>query len=246
MWDWLFAPIDPSRGHDVGFALSWHARVMTLAWGVVVPSAVLAARYLKIMPGQDWPQELDNKTWWHSHWMGQSFAYLLSFLGLGLILSVDNSNPAAGLHRWLGYTVLAFGTLQILLGVYRGSKGGPTAPASDGSPRGDHYDMTRWRLCFERMHRVLGYLALILGLVTIVTGLWAANGPHWMWIMLTGWWIGLLFLAAICQVRGRAFDTYQAIWGPDPDLPGNRRPKAGWATVRPGDKKNRKPRKGAE
>lgn len=223
--EWLLSPIDLSRAHDVGFAISWHARSMTLAWGGMVPAAIFAARYFKILPGQDWPRELDTQVWWRGHWMGQALAYLLTLLGLGLILG-DDSAHFAPIHRTLGYVVL---------GVFRGSKGGPTAPARDGSFRGDHYDMTPWRLLFERLHRVLGYTALLMGFAAIFTGLWAANAPRWIWIVLVLYWSGLLLAARYCQRRGWSFDTYQAIWGPDPDLPGNKMPMTGWGTTRPGE-----------
>lgn len=235
MIEWLLSPIDPTRGHDVGFFLSWHARCMVIAWGVICPAAILAARYFKILPGQNWPQELDNRVWWLCHWKGQTLAYVLSLVGLGLVLSSSGGRPDAWLHRILGYIVLALGTLQVVLGVFRGTKGGPTAPAKDGSLSGDHYDMTPWRVAFEHIHRTLGYLALVLGAITILSGLWSSNAPGWMWVMINGYWLGLIAIAVFLQLSGRAHDTYQAIWGPGPDLPGNRRHKMGWGTVRPGD-----------
>ncbi len=236
MIEWLLSPIDPSRSHEIGFAVSWHARLMTLAWGVLVPSVIFAARYLKIMPGQDWPRELDNKTWWHCHWMGQTLAYALSLLALGLILGSGRNAFAADLHSVFGYSVLALGTVQVLLGIFRGSKGGPTAPARDGSWHGDHYDMTPWRLMFVKLHRALGYIALALGMVTILVGLWNANAPRWMWLAIVNYWVFLFAMSLVFQIRGQAVDTYQAIWGPDPDLPGNKIPKVGWGTVRPADR----------
>ncbi len=246
MIDWLLSPIDPTRGHDVGFFLSWHARCMVIAWGVICPSAVLAARYFKILPGQNWPHELDNRFWWLCHWKGQTFAYVLSLVGLGLILASAGEHPDAWLHKALGYTVLGLGTVQVVLGVFRGSKGGPTAPASDGSLSGDHYDMSAWRVAFEHIHRVLGYLALLLAALAILSGLWSSNAPRWMWILINGYWLLLIVVAIFLQRSGRAHDTYQAIWGPDPSLPGNKRAKMGWGTVRPGDQLENPSSEGAE
>jgi len=236
MWEWLLASIDPSRPHEVGWALSWHARVMVLSWGVLVPAGIFSARYLKILPWQNWPEELDSKAWWRLHWMGQSIAFALSLVGLALILSTAEPGPESLLHTVLGYAVMGFGTIQILMGVFRGTKGGPTAPQPDGSLSGDHFDMTRFRLIFEHVHLSLGYLALLLGGATILSGLWTSNAPRWMWVVLVAYWVFLAFLAAGMQLAGRAFDTYQAIWGPDPNLPGNQMKKMGWGTVRPGDR----------
>ena len=229
MMDWLLSPIDPTRVHEVGFAVSWHARSMLLAWGGLAPLAVLIARYFKVLPGQDWPRELDNQVWWRGHWMGQGLVVLLSLFGLGLILGVAK---AGGLHGRLGYLLLLLMSVQILLGIFRGSKGGPTAPAKDGSLRGDHYDMTPWRVLFEWSHKLIGYAALVLAMFVILAGLWEANAPRWMWLIIMIWWLGLVLSAAFLQVRGHAIDTYQAIWGPDPEHPGNRRKPIGLGVYR--------------
>ncbi len=246
MIEWLLSPIDASRGHDVGFFLSWHARCMVVAWGVICPAAILAARYFKILPGQNWPLELDNRVWWLCHWKGQTFAFALSLVGLGFVLISAGEQPGGWLHKGLGYVVLALGTVQVAMGAFRGTKGGPTAPSKDGSLCGDHYDMTPWRVAFEHTHRVLGYLALFLAASTILSGLWSSNAPRWMWVAINGYWLILIVASVYLQRSGRAYDTYQAIWGPDPTLPGNRRPKMGWGTVRPGDQMEYPSKEGAE
>lgn len=238
MVDWLMTPIDISREHSIGVMISWHARLMILAWGVIVPTGVFITRYLKILPGQNWPLELDNQLWWRCHWMSQSFAIILSVLGIGLIIGSAGDGPAFFLHVVPGYCVLALGVFQITLGIIRGSKGGPTDPAPDGSLRGDHYDMTRRRLVFEALHRVFGYLALAIAMATILTGMWIVNAPVWMWFAIVAYWVTLICAALYLQHEGRAFDTYQAIWGADPELPGNRLPRQGWWTTRPAETLN--------
>jgi hypothetical protein len=203
---------------------------MVLAWGVLAPLAVITARFFKVMPGQKWPSELDNQTWWRAHWMGQALVAVLSIFGFGLILGLRESDLS--LHGWLGYTVLGFMLLQILFGIFRGSKGGPTAPSRDGSLRGDHFDMTRWRLLFEMVHKSCGYVVLGIGAVAILLGLWDANAPRWMIISLLFWWALLIAVFFVLQRRGYAIDTYQAIWGNDPGLPGNKRAAPGWGMRR--------------
>ena len=228
--DWLMAPIDPSRAHDVGFAISWHARTMVLAWGILAPLAVIVARFFKVMPGQNWPEELDNQTWWRGHWIGQSIVVGLSIVGVVLVLPTNLSNMSV--HNALGYSVVFGAFIQVLLGFLRGSKGGPTAPAPDGSLRGHHYDMTPWRLTFEMLHKTIGYATIFLAIVTILLGLWKANGPVWMWLVLSVWWIVLAFAFVQLQKHGMALDTYQAIWGPERKHPGNQRAAPGWGMHR--------------
>ena len=219
MLDWLLLPIDLTRPHDVGFYTSWHGRSMVAAWGILAPLAVVTARFLKIWPGQDWPKELDSQIWWRSHWIGQSFTLFLTLCGFWLIYGTSD---ALNWHTVFGYAILGLVVVQIVMGIFRGSKGGPTAPAEDGSLRGDHYDMTPWRLMFERIHKMLGYFLLLLGAATIINGMWFVNAPRWMWIVLSLWWACLLIVAIALQRKGWAVDTYQAIWGPDPSHPGNR------------------------
>lgn len=229
MWEWLLHPIDPDRSHAVGLAVSWHGRAMVLAWGVLAPVAVLIARFYKVLPGQDWPRELDNQLWWRVHWIGQSIVLALTLVGAALILSgTVPSNP----HGVLGYAVLLLVMAQVTLGFFRGTKGGPTAP----SLRGDHYDMTPWRRMFEVVHKSIGYLLILLAVLTILLGLWDANAPRWMWLTLAIWWAALIAAAVHLQRSGRAVDTYQAIWGPSRMHPGNRRRPNGWMMRRVEDK----------
>ena len=226
------APMDASRAHEVGWYLSWHARLMVAAWGILVPLGIFIARYFKILPHQNWPDRLDNHLWWNTHRLCQYSASLLMIVGLWLILTAPPLGALPGSHAFLGWTVLALAVVQVLGGVLRGTKGGPTEPAPDGSLHGDHYDMTPRRLMFEYIHKTVGYLALLLSALTILSGLWQANGPNWMWLSLCLWWAALAGGALVLQRRGMAVDTYQAIWGPDPALPGNKRKPIGMGVRR--------------
>jgi hypothetical protein len=226
MIDWLISPIDASSAHDLGGLVSWHGRLMVLAWAVLVPFGILAARYFKVMPGQDWPRVLDNRSWWRAHRGLHSAAALAMLIALALILAAASPaslTPTAGLHVVLGWAVLALTFLQITSAGLRGSKGGPTSPAADGSLRGDHFDMSPRRRLFEHVHKSGGHLAMLLALAALATGLWQANAPRWMWIALALWAALLIAIVLICERRYGALDTYQAIWGPDPALPGNQR-----------------------
>ncbi|WP_108837195.1 cytochrome b561 domain-containing protein [Tateyamaria sp. Alg231-49] len=224
MLNWLLSPINADAPHLVEFAVAWHGRFMVLAWGILSPMAVFFARYFKVMPGQDWPRELDNQTWWRAHWMGQMLVLGLSVTALVLVLPVQFRD--ASLHGILGCGVLAGLTVQVLLGLFRGSKGGPTEPAKDGSLNGDHYDMTRRRRVFEAVHKSVGYGVLVLAAVTIIYGLLHANAPNWMWVVLVLWWVTLGALVVMMERRGMAVTSYHAIWGDDPAHPGNAQPTA--------------------
>ncbi|MEM7376485.1 MAG: cytochrome b561 domain-containing protein [Pseudomonadota bacterium] len=234
MWEWLWLPIDATRPHGVDGAIAWHGRLMVLVWAVLVPLAIGLARFAKVLPSQRWPDELDNQLWWRCHWILHSCAFALAALAFYLV-GYSGAWSGAGWHVWLGRAVLMGMAIQVLSGVLRGTKGGPTDPRRDGSLIGDHYSMTPRRRAFEWCHKALGYTLLGVSAIAVLTGLWRANAPHWMWLGVLSWWtvLGAAFLSL--QRRGLAVDTYQAIWGPDPEHPGNRLAPGGWGARRLSD-----------
>ena len=98
---------------------------------------------------------------------------------------------------------------------------GSTDPRVDGTLRGDHYDMMLRRLVFEQVHKSVGYFFLANAALTLLTVMWDSNAPSWMWIGLFLWWICFVAASLMLQRKGRAVDTYQAIWGCDPVHPRN-------------------------
>jgi Eukaryotic cytochrome b561 len=230
--DWLLSPWSGSPVAHLPPWAYWHARCMVLAWVVLMPLGVLVARFGKVLPGQDWPRVLDQRPWWHAHRGLQWAGVVAMVIGLGLVLVGGQGGQASLLaqaHAWAGWLVCALGVLQIASALARGSKGGPT----DAQLRGDHYDMTAWRRGFERLHKGLGWLAVLLAVAVTLLGLRLVDGPRWMVLLLLVWWAGLATAFMLLQRAGRCIDTYQAIWGPDAAHPGNQRPPIGWGVRRP-------------
>lgn len=228
MLDWWLAPLSGAPTHVLPPSVAWHARLMVLAWGVLIPVGVLWARFWKVAPHQDWPRQLDHKAWWHAHRTLQIAGVLVGIGALALVFRRGAASPGADLHHLVGWAVVTAGVAQVLHGFARGSKGGPT----DATLRGDHYDMTLRRVVFERVHKALGWAAVIAAIAAIASGLVVADAPRWMPATLALWWLLLAAAFVRWQRAGRALDTYQAIWGPDPTLPGNRRAPIGWGVKR--------------
>ena len=229
MIDWLTTPLSGALEHHLAPWAYWHARCMVLGWGVLLPLGALVARYFKITARQRWPQQLDNKLWWHAHrtlqWAG------IVVMSAGALLAWGHGtggSASARLHAGAGWALVALGWLQIAAGLGRGSKGGPT----DVRLRGDHYDMTPHRVRFERLHKGLGWLAVLAAVSVITLGLQVADAPRWMALALALWWASLALAAWRWQRQGRCVDTYQAVWGPDPHHPGNRLKPIGWGIRR--------------
>ena len=205
IFNWLLLPLSGVSVHDIAPLVAWHARLMVLAWSVLIPLGVLAARFYKVTPKQDFPAELDNPLWWHSHRALQYTGVSLSVLAALFIAKWQ----LASWHAICGYVLMALGLLQVMGALLRGSKGGPT----DTEMRGDHYDMTRQRRIFEWLHKRVGYSALALTILTTSLGLAMADAPRWMALALGLWWFLLVGIFVVLQRKGRAVDTYTAIWG---------------------------------
>jgi hypothetical protein len=227
---WLSMTLSGSTDHSIAPWALWHARCMVLAWGVLMPLGALVARFYKVTPSQAWPRELDNRLWWNLHrglqWSG------VVLMTAGVVLAFNrgtSSNALAMWHAWAGWVLCLLGWTQVASALLRGSKGGPTEPQM----RGDHYDMTPWRRGFERVHKVLGWVAVAASAAIIVLGLVIVDAPRWMPLALCLWWLAFVVAFVRLQARGRCIDTYQAIWGPDPAHPGNRVPPTGWGVRRP-------------
>ncbi|BFG79818.1 hypothetical protein PTKU46_78520 [Paraburkholderia terrae] len=235
---WFCTPISGAAEHHLPTWAAWHGRAMVFAWGIAFPVGVLVARYFKVLPGQAWPDELDNKTWWHWHRALQGTGILV--MTVGCLLALGHAHGTSGLaqlHRWIGWVLVVSGWLQVLSGVFRGSKGGGElargyVDALGTGLRGDHYDMTHRRKAFECLHKLLGVAALLVAVVAISLGLILADAPRWMAVVLSTWWCLLLSLTIRWQCAGRCIDTYQAIWGPDAVHPGNGMPPIGFGVSR--------------
>ncbi|PUE07229.1 cytochrome B [Limnohabitans sp. T6-5] len=205
---------------------------MVMAWAILLPAGALWARYFKVLPSQNWPDRLDNKIWWHAHRALQCLGMTLATLGAAVAWQhTTQAGPLARLHGYAGWLLMFLGGLQILSGLLRGTKGGPT----DKQDRGDHYDMTVRRRWFERVHKGLGWMSLLAAMAVMGMGLLLADAPRWMPLVLLVWWLVLASLAWRWQRQGRCIDTYQAIWGTDKRHPGNQLPPIGWGIRRPFD-----------
>lgn len=205
--------------HELEPAVIWHGRLMVLAWAILLPAGVIAARYFKILPGQHWPKQLDNPTWWYSHLALQYTGALVTALAVYFVMTRTLAGNGAsilsiqGVHGIAGWSTIILLLVQVGFGVLRGSKGGPTEIERTGTERGDHYDMTQRRRIFEHVHKATGYLALLVAQITILLGLKAAAAPLWMILTISLWWLVLLGAVLLLQNCRLAMDSYEAIWG---------------------------------
>lgn len=217
---------------------AWHGILMGLAWIVLMPAAFIVARFYKITPGQDWPRHLDNPFWFVNH---RRFGYAVMLVTVvALVLIVWGEGGVIlwrSHHAAAGWIVVALGGFQIVGSLLRGTHGGPMNPFTRQlRPRaqwpGDHFSFTRRRAVFEYSHKIVGYILVPLCVWTVAGGLEATNAPRWIWLVVIAWSVICVGVFVGLQRMGRCVDTYQAIWGPDETLPGNRRKPIGWGIRR--------------
>ena len=197
----------------------WHGGLMLLAWFVLLPGGALAARFYKVLPGQDFPRVRDSGAWWLAH-LGSQYAGA-ALAGLAVWIAWDALGEAwdwGSPHVALGLAVMTLCALQVASGLLRGTKGGPTDihadPHDPTTWRGDHYDMTLRRRVFETWHKRAGYVAFALALPTAWLGLSLVEAPAWVrafpWLAVTAFVSAFVGLS----LRGRLVDTWLAIGGP--------------------------------
>jgi hypothetical protein len=235
---WLLTPLSGSDEHYISTAMAWHGRLMVLGMGLLMPPVVIVARFFKITPRQDWPRQLDNPFWFvtHRRW-GHAIGVIVA-VGLAFALAEAGwQAPWRSFHTALGWGVIGLVLVQLASAWMRGTHGGPVDPFTRKRrpPHewpGDHFSMTRRRIAFEYVHKYAGYALLIVTLAALPSGLVDADSPRWMPIAIAVWWLLMLGVFVWLQREKHCVDTYQAIWGLDPELPGNQRRPIGFGITR--------------
>jgi hypothetical protein len=237
-WHWLLTPISGADEHVITTLMAWHGRLMVLAMGLLTPPVIMIARFFKVTARQDWPRQLDNPFWFITHRRWSHVIGVVVALALLLVL-IERAwvAPWRNLHALAGWLIIVLVLVQLVGAWLRGTHGGPVDPFTrqQRPPQqwpGDHYSMTRRRIVFEYVHKIAGYLLLALTVAALLSGLIAADAPRWMPITLGVWWLAMAVVFIALQRAGRCVDTYQAIWGLDPALPGNRRRPIGFGILR--------------
>lgn len=129
-----------------------HGALMTLAWVLFAFVGLFTARYMR----QAWePRELlGKKAWFTVHRILMTTTVLFTIAGIIVIFVHKMAwSSTAGAHPYLGIIVLAFAIAQPTMAAFR---------PHPGEPR---------RNIFNWAHRCVGFIALILGGVTIYFGL---------------------------------------------------------------------------
>uniref|UniRef100_A0ACD6AM21 Uncharacterized protein n=1 Tax=Avena sativa TaxID=4498 RepID=A0ACD6AM21_AVESA len=125
-----------------------HGILNAVSWGILLPMGGIVARYLKTFKSAD-------PAWFYLHVACQLIGYGVGVSGWATGIHLGNLSKGItySLHRNIGITVFALGTLQIFALFLR--------------PKKDHKLRPYW----NAYHHSVGYTIIILGIVNIFKGM---------------------------------------------------------------------------
>jgi len=146
------AAVDCEQGQYQRFMYA-HGALMMTGWGVLLPSGIMIARFLK---------HRDGALWFKLHVGMQISGLVLTFIGWVLALyrfDVLFSGARGFIHGVMGIIVMSLGLLQPINALVR-----PHAPPAGDEPT------SNLRLAWELLHKISGYSAALLALFVIYLG----------------------------------------------------------------------------
>ncbi|CAO2211568.1 unnamed protein product [Urochloa humidicola] len=125
-----------------------HGVLNAVSWGLLLPMGAIFARYLKTFKSAD-------PAWFYLHVACQLIGYAVGVSGWATGIHLGNLSKGItySVHRNIGITVFALGTLQIFALFLR--------------PKKDH----KYRFYWNIYHHSIGYTIIILGIVNIFKGM---------------------------------------------------------------------------
>lgn len=171
---------------DLRPVLAVHGFMMFLAWALLLPSGILAARYLK---------HLKNDGWFQIHVYSQYSGISVMLLGVLFAVAELREFRITSLHVKFGLTGIILACGQLLNAFVR-----PKKP--DGAQQ-----QSLKRVVWELVHTYSGRAALIVGFISLLTGIFELNnqyggeqtkGLEWV---LAGWFLCIAFLVGYLEYR---------------------------------------------
>ncbi|KAI5055115.1 hypothetical protein GOP47_0030260 [Adiantum capillus-veneris] len=137
--------------------LAVHGFIMFLAWALLFPGGVLAARYLK---------HLKDDGWFQIHVYSQYSGLAIMFLGVLFAVAELREFHTGSLHVKLGLASIILACAQPINAFFRPKR---ATSGEQPSPR---------RLAWQLVHRYTGGATLAVGFVTLLTGILALSHEY--------------------------------------------------------------------
>ncbi|KAF6147273.1 hypothetical protein GIB67_013094 [Kingdonia uniflora] len=135
---------------DLRPVLAVHGFMMFVAWGILLPGGVLAARYLKHLKGDGWYQ---------IHVYLQYSGLVIVFLGFLFAVAELRGLVFSSVHVKFGSTAILLACVQPLNAYLRPNK---SSNVEEVSPK---------RRQWEYLHVILGRSAIIVGIAALISGM---------------------------------------------------------------------------
>jgi hypothetical protein len=186
-------------------ALTAHAVLAAIAWGVAMPCAV----------GMAWFRQLIPTTWIYVHVSFNLLTFLLTLLavliGIGTVSSRETSQHFTKGHHWIGLLLFVGFTFQVANGFLRP----PVTRKTDGTPVERKlfslHAPQSIRELWHMVHRVTGIIMLAGGIAQIKSGMdlydenfqSGRDNFFWYWTYIALFALGMFFLKIYLILKGR-------------------------------------------
>lgn len=177
-----------------------HGSLMFIGFSVFLPIGLFLARYGQLSIGE---------IWFVAHILTQLVGYFTAFAGFVIALwMVHGAHFKTKAHSQLGVSIIVAAVVQIAIGFFRPHK------APDGEK------ITTARKIWFWIHRILGFVIIIIAVITVFFGLHQYGGIHYGWYIGYAVYVGLwIILALALQIRQAFFRRKpESISSPTDDL----------------------------
>uniref|UniRef100_A0A2P2IRM0 Cytochrome b561 DM13 and DOMON domain-containing protein At5g54830 n=1 Tax=Rhizophora mucronata TaxID=61149 RepID=A0A2P2IRM0_RHIMU len=174
---------------DLRPVLAVHGFMMFLAWGILLPGGILAARYLRHVGKGD--------GWYRIHVYLQYSGLAIVLLGLLFAVAELRGLYVTSLHVRLGLTAIVLACVQPVNASMR-----PKKPA-----HGEEICLKR--LLWEYLHVIVGRCAIIVGFAAIFSGMkhlgerYGSENVHGYILALILWFLAVAFIVIYLEYRER-------------------------------------------
>lgn len=173
---------------DLRPVLAVHGFMMFLAWGILLPGGILAARYLKHVKGDGWYKL-------HVYLQYSGLAIIL----LGFLFAVAELQGLylASLHVKFGMAAIFLACIQPVNAYFR-----PKKPANGE-------EVTPKRLVWEYLHVIVGRCAIVVGIAALFSGMkhlgdrYGGENVHGLNLALIFWFLIGAMLVIYLEYRER-------------------------------------------
>nr|XP_043606108.1 cytochrome b561, DM13 and DOMON domain-containing protein At5g54830-like [Erigeron canadensis] len=134
---------------DLRPVLAVHGFMMFLAWGMLFPCGILAARYTKHLPGD---------IWFKIHVYSQYSGLAITFLGILFAVAELRGFHLSSVHVKLGFLTILMGCIQPINAYFR-----PKKPDADNP--------SKERVIWEYIHTYVGRCSIFVAIFALISGM---------------------------------------------------------------------------